>query len=89
MDIVPQCGDGASGGFFLSGFGCSGAGPEPEAVIAGFQDVAMVRESIEQRGGHLGIAEHLGPFAEAEIGGNDDAGALVALAQEVEQQRTA
>ena len=49
----------------------------------------MVREPIEQRGGHLGIAEHLGPFAEAEIGGDDDAGALVELAQQVEQQRTA
>ena len=48
----------------------------------------MVREPIKQRGGHLGIAEHLGPFAEAEIGGDDDAGALVELAQQVEHQRT-
>ena len=49
----------------------------------------MVREPIEQCGGHLGIAEHLGPFAEAESGGDDDAGALVEFAQQMEQQRTA
>ncbi len=36
----------------------------------------MVREPIEQRGGHLGIAEHLGSFAEAEVGGDDGAGTL-------------
>ncbi len=49
----------------------------------------MVREPIEQRSGHLGIAEHLGPFAEAEIGGDDDAGALVEFAEQMEQQCTA
>jgi len=49
----------------------------------------MVSEPVEQRGGHLGITEHLGPFAEAEIGGDDDAGALVKLAQQVEPQRAA
>ncbi|EJU11798.1 hypothetical protein LH128_17032 [Sphingomonas sp. LH128] len=46
-------------------------------------------EPVEQRGGHLGIAEHLCPFAEAEVGGDDDAGALVELAEQVEQQRSA
>jgi hypothetical protein len=51
--------------------------------------MAMVREPVEQRGGHLGITEHLGPFAEAEIGGDDDAGALVELGEQVEQQRAA
>jgi hypothetical protein len=48
-----------------------------------------VGEPVEQRGGHLGIAEHAGPFAEAEVGGDDDAGALVELAQQMEQQRAA
>ena len=38
-------------------------------------------QAIEQRGGHLGVAEDGGPFAEAEVGGDDDAGALVELAQ--------
>ena len=46
-------------------------------------------EAVEQRGGHLGVAEDAGPFAEAEIGRDDDAGALVELAQQVEEQRAA
>jgi len=44
-------------------------------------------EAIEQRGGHLGIAEDRGPVAEAQIGGDDDTGSLVELAEEMEQQR--
>lgn len=47
--------------FFLSCFGCSSACPEPEVVVAGFEDVAMMGQAIEERGGHLGIAEHFGP----------------------------
>ena len=46
-------------------------------------------EPIEERGGHLGIAEHAGPFAEAQVGGDDDAGALVEFAQQMEEQRPA
>ena len=44
-------------------------------------------ETVEQGGGHLGVAEHGCPFAEAEVGGDDDAGAFVEFAQEVEEQR--
>jgi hypothetical protein len=43
-----------------------------------------VGESIEQRGGHLGVAKDCGPFAEAKVGGDDDAGALVQFAQQSE-----
>jgi len=50
---------------------------ESPAVIAGFDDVAMVSEAVEQHGCHLGIAEHAGPFAEGEIGGDHDGCALV------------
>ena len=46
----------------------------------------MVGEAVEQGRGHLGIAEDRGPFREAEIGGDDDAGAFVEPAQQVEQQ---
>ena len=70
-------------------FGDSGAGPEPEAVISGFQDVAVMCEAIEQGRGHLGIAEHARPLAEAEVGGDDDAGLLVEFAEQMEQQRAA
>ena len=47
------------------------------AVVAGLDDVAVVDQPVEQRGGHLGVAEHARPFAEGKIGGDDDRGALV------------
>ena len=46
-------------------------------------------EAIEQGRRHLGIAEDGRPLAEAEVGGDDDAGALVQRAQQMEQQRPA
>jgi len=62
---------------------------ESPAVIAGLDDVAMASQAVEQRGRHLCIAEHAGPLAEREIGGDDDGGALVEPADEVEQQLAA
>ena len=41
---------------------------------------------IEQRGGHLGVAEHRRPFGEAQIGGDDQARVLVQLADQMEQE---
>ena len=52
---------------------------EAEAVVSGFQYVAVVGEPVEQRGGHLCVAEDACPFTEAEVGGDDDAGALIKL----------
>ena len=46
-------------------------------------------EAIEECGGHLGVAEDARPFAEAEIGRDDDACSLVELAQQVEEQSAA
>src|SRR5215216_3868023 len=43
-------------------------------------------EAIEQRGRHLGVAKHARPFAEGEVGGDDDRGALVKSADQVEQE---
>jgi len=62
---------------------------EAPTVVASFDDVAMVGQAVEQRGRHLGIAEHAGPFTEREIGGDDDGGALVKPADEMEQQLAA
>jgi len=44
-------------------------------------------EAVEERGGHLGITEHAGPFAKAQVGCDNEAGALVEFTQKVEQQR--
>ena len=49
----------------------------------------MVCETVQERGGQLGIAEHAGPFAEAQIRLDDHAGVLVELAEQVEQQSAA
>jgi hypothetical protein len=49
----------------------------------------VVGDAIQQRGGHLGVAEHLTPFGEGQVGGDGEAGALVELADQVEQQRAA
>lgn len=42
-------------------------GLKAETVVAGIKDAATVGQEIEQRGGHIGVAEGGGPFAEAEI----------------------
>jgi hypothetical protein len=59
------------------------------AVISGFDDIAVVGQPIEQRGRHLGVAEHARPFTEGEIGGDDDGGTFVEAADEVEQELAA
>jgi hypothetical protein len=45
-----------------------------------------VGEPIEQGGGHLGVTEDAGPLTEAEVGCDDDAGSLVKLTEQVEEQ---
>jgi len=62
---------------------------EAPAVVSCFEDVTVVRQAIQQRCCHLGIAKDVGPFAEAEVGGDNDAGLLIELAEQMEQQCTA
>ena len=62
-------------------FRCLGAGLKAVAVIAGLENMAAMCEAIEQRGGHFGVAEDGCPFAEAQVRGDDDAGAFVEFAQ--------
>ncbi len=69
--------------------GGSGAVLEAPGVVAGLDDLAVVGEPVEQRGGHLGVAEDGRPFAEGEIGGDDDRGAFVEAADQVEQELSA
>ena len=48
---------------FLSCFFCGlRAGFKSIAVVAGLEDVAAMREAIQERGRHLCISEDLGPF---------------------------
>ena len=50
----------------------SGAVLEAPTLIAGLDDVAVVGETIKECGGHLWVAEHARPFAEGEVGDDDD-----------------
>jgi len=61
-------------------------GPALEAptVVASLDDVAVMGQAIKQRGGHFCVAEHAWPFTECEVRGDDDRGALVEPADEVE-----
>lgn len=62
---------------------------ESPAIVACLDDVAVMSQSVGQRGGHFGVAEHARPFAEGEIGGQDDGGALIESADEVEEKLAA
>ena len=62
---------------------------EPPAIVAGLDDVAVMGQPVEQRNGHLGVAEHARPFAEGEIGSDDDGGAFVEPANKMEEKLTA
>jgi len=66
-----------------------GAALEAPAVVAGFDDVTVMGQAIEQCGRHLGVREDARPFTEGEVGGDDDRGALVEAADEVEQELAA
>ena len=62
---------------------------EAPAFVAGFNDFAVMGEPVEESGCHLCITEDAWPFTEGEVCGDDDRGAFVELADEVEQQLTA
>ena len=69
----------------LAGFGGLG-GLEPEAVAFDGHNVHVVGDAIEQGPGHAFIGrEYLGPIGERQVGGEDQAHLLVALAEEAEQ----
>ena len=53
---------------------------EPVGFIAGFDDVAVVGDAVEHGGRHLGIGNDLHPFGEGPIGGDDQTGAFLELA---------
>lgn len=57
------------------------------ASVAGLDDLAMMGEAFEECRSHLCVAENGRPFAEDEVGCNDDRCSSVAFADQVEQER--
>ncbi len=43
------------------------------------QQMAVMHQPVNQGGGHLGIIEDVDPFAELQVGGNDDAMSFIAV----------
>ena len=69
----------AAGAFFEGGryvgtpsIGRSGAVFEAPTFVPGLDDIAVVSEPVEHGRSHFGVAEDVRPFAEDEIGGDDD-----------------
>ena len=60
--------------------------PEPVTVVSGFNDMAMMGEPVQKCRCQFRITEHTRPFREAQVGGNNYAGLLIQLADQVEQQ---
>lgn len=46
--------------------------PQAPALVAGFDDVAMMGQPIQERRCHLGVTEDLSPLPKIEIGGHQD-----------------
>src|SRR3954452_22951892 len=59
---------------------------EAIAVAVHFEDVDVVGQSVEQRTGQPLGPEHAGPLVERQIAGDDGGAALVALAEDLEQE---
>ena len=55
---------------------------EAPALVAGFDDFAMMGEAVEERSCHLGVAKHTGPIGKGQIGDDDDGSALIQPAKE-------
>lgn len=77
--------------FLLSAAGGGGLGAALAAkgIAASGQNVSVMAQAIEQRGGEPFVAEDLDPLGERQVGGDDGGAALITLGQEVEQQLAA
>jgi len=62
---------------------------ETPGRVAGLDDFAVMGQPIEQCGRHLCIAEYTRPVAEREIGSDNNGGALVEPADQMEEQLAA
>ena len=82
----PHLDGGEHGGMLEASRGRSSAVLEAPALVAGLDNVAVVREPVQQRRRHLCVDEDARPFAEGQVGRDDDGGALIEPADQVEQQ---
>jgi hypothetical protein len=62
---------------------------EAVGFVADLDDVETMGQTVQQRGGRLGIAEDAAPLRERQVGGDDETDLLIELADQVKQQRPA
>ena len=68
------------------GGGALPAVAEAVAVAVHLQDMHVVGEAVQQGSGEAVRAKHLGPLIERQVGGDQDAAALVALGEDLEEK---
>ena len=66
-------------------YSLSGAVFEAPGLVAGFDDVAVMGEAVQQGCGHSGIAKDARPFTEGEVSRHDHRGALVKAANQMKE----
>lgn len=49
---------------------------EALAFVTSFHDLAVVREAVDKRGGHLGVSKDARPFSERKVGRDNNRGAF-------------
>jgi len=54
-------------------------------LIARLDNVTVMRQSVQQCGSQLGIAKDVRPFRKTQIGGDNDAGLFIQLADQMKQ----
>ena len=59
---------------------------EPVALAVHLQDMDVVGEPVQQRAGEAFRTEHPGPLIEGQVGGDQDGPALVALAEDLQEE---
>jgi len=57
---------------------------EAPGLVSGFHDLAVMGQVVEECRRYLGITKHRRPFAEGKVRGDDDRGALVEPADQME-----
>ena len=62
---------------------------KPPAMIAGLDDLTVMRQTIQYSRGHLLILKHLIPLAEAQIGRHHHRHSLIQLGDQMKQQLSA
>src|SRR3954451_6167586 len=59
---------------------------EAPGLGAGVDDVGLVGDAVDDGLGETGVGEDLGPFAEGQVGGDDQAAAFVAFGDDLEDE---